>query len=138
MFLIKYGGLLPQFFSLTTDWYLSGKYQCQLSISYCSNTSFPSQNTYISQVCICVALTFISLPHSMDTQEGVRNLHRPNDLVGSVQHLLYKVKLSDTFNPKLKLSQVDFSSHYQAVFHGGLKSMWSSVMELPSGQVLAI
>ena len=26
-------------------------------------------------------------------QEGVRNLHRPNDFVGSIQHLLYKVKL---------------------------------------------
>merc|ERR1719278_657389 len=48
---------------------------------------------------------------SSNMEEGVRNLHRPNDLVGSVQHLLYK-----------------------AVFHGGLKSMWSSVMELPSGR----
>ena len=26
-------------------------------------------------------------------QEGVRNLHRPNDLVGSVQQVLYKVKV---------------------------------------------
>jgi len=50
---------------------------------------------------------------SSNMEEGVRNLHRPNDLVGSVQHLLYK-----------------------AVFHGGLKSMWSSVMELPSARGL--
>merc|ERR1719331_3304002 len=50
---------------------------------------------------------------SSNMEEGVRNLHRPNDLVGSVQQVLYK-----------------------AVFHGGLKSMWSSVMELPSARSL--
>merc|ERR1712217_90441 len=50
---------------------------------------------------------------SSNMEEGVRNLHRPNDFVGSIQHLLYK-----------------------AVFHGGLKSMWSSVMELPSARGL--
>ena len=64
-------------------------------------------------------------------QEGVRNLHRPNDFVGSIQHLLYKVKL------QAKLKIVIFGKFlltlHQAVFHGGLKSMWSSVMELPSG-----
>ena len=41
-------------------------------------------------------------------QEGVRNLHRPNDFVGSIQHLLYKVKLQAKW--KMAFFLLTFSS----------------------------
>ena len=55
--------------------------------------TFPSAiNCHLSWHDI-VYMNVLVLKHCCKTQEGVRNLHRPNDLVGSVQHLLYKVNL---------------------------------------------